>query len=478
MKAEVNSKVTRRAEFAGKFYAAGTEELQKEVKLFCQEGKPPLFPQKQPLALIVPHAGYIFSGKVAASGYNQLLPDQLPERVFILVSSHQYRFPGVSVFTSGNYETPLGPVQVDSLTGESLLKSDHLFINREEYHLREHSLEVQLPFLQHILGNQLRIVPLVLGIHDPEECRKLSKALQPWFNNKNLFVISSDFSHYPEYRDAINSDKATSEAILINSPQHLLKILEKNRKQKIPGLATSLCGWTSVLTLLYLTEGKSFSYQWIDYQNSGDQPQYGDHHRVVGYSAIAVYEDHNPDFSLTDKEKTDLLKLARQALRNFILTGHREIPEELPDTTKLPENCGAFVSIYIKGKLRGCIGRFENNGSLAATVCEVAVSSATDRRFAPVKPGELDNLSVEISVLSPLRKIDSPSEIVLGKHGIFIRKGWSTGTFLPQVAPKYGWSTEEMLERCSGEKAGIGREGWKTADLFVYEAIVFSDTQR
>ena len=140
---------------------------------------------------------------------------------------------------------------------------------------------------------------------------------------------------------------------------------------------------------------------------------------------------------------------------------------------KLDEKWGAFVSIYNGGKLRGCIGRFESSGSLPETVSEVATSAAVDRRFTPVSKKELDNLTIEISVLSPLKKISSPREIVLGKHGIYIKKGWSSGTFLPQVAGKYGWTVEEFLGRCSRDKAGIGWDGWKSAELYTFEAIVF-----
>ncbi len=475
MDTETNQKVTRQAEYAGKFYSGSAKELKAEVEKYCREGKPPLFPQRFPGALIVPHAGYVFSGKVAASGYNQMIPGHYPERVFILASSHQYAKSGVSVFSSGNYETPLGPVRVDTATAKELLTANDLFNDREEIHRREHSLEVQLPFLQHKLGNHLRVVPLVLGIRHPGDCLRLAEALQPWFNGKNLFVISSDFSHYPDYQNAQTTDKATSEAILSNSPEQLLKTLDHNSKLNIPGLATSLCGWTSVLTLLYLTAGKTFSYHWADYQNSGDQPLFGDHHRVVGYSSIAVYEEQNSTFSLTEPEKMKLLELADRALRKFIVTGSREKEAFETCSGKLLEKGGAFVSIYIGGKLRGCIGRFENGDSLADAVHDSAVSAATDRRFSPVSPEELNDLTIEISVLSPLRKISSPEEIEPGRHGIYIRKDWSSGTFLPQVADKYGWTTRELLERCARDKAGIGKEGWKTAELFVYEAIVFSN---
>jgi AmmeMemoRadiSam system protein B/AmmeMemoRadiSam system protein A len=473
MEPELIKKVTRQAAFSGKFYPGSGKKLQSEIENLCVEAKQLTDPEHAPLALMVPHAGYVFSGKVAASAYNQLLPGIFPKLVFILASSHYHHFPGVSVYCSGNYETPLGPVDVDIETGRKLLVDNPLFSNHEEVHANEHSLEVQLPFLQYKLGRNVKIVPLILGSQQPEESLKLAEALRPYFTSDNLFVISSDLSHYPCYNDAVHTDRATTESILTNSPGNLMKVLEKNKKQMIPGLATSLCGWTSVLALLYLTEGRSYSYQWIDYQNSGDQPLYGDHNRVVGYSAVAVYGNDAGEFSLTAGEKQTLLNIAEKAIRNNVLSGKRNSGDNVDYSGKPDKNWGAFVSIYNGGKLRGCIGRFENCGSLSETVGEVAASAAADRRFTPVTKDELDDLSIEISVLSPLKRISSSREIVLGKHGIYIKKGWSSGTFLPQVAGKYEWTADEFLGRCSRDKAGIGWDGWKSAELYTYEAIVF-----
>jgi len=386
-------------------------------------------------------------------------------------------FQGASVYCSGDYETPMGLVAVDVETGKELINRNTLFSDREDAHLQEHSLEVQLPFLQKRLGASFKLVPVILGTQKPEECRRLAETLRPYFNPENLFIISSDFSHYPDYDDAVNTDRATTLAILSGSPEKLMTTLENNKQKKIPGLATSLCGWTSVLTLLYIAKGDNYTWEWIDYQNSGDQPEYGDHGRVVGYSAIAVYLNKEDHFSLTPGEKEQLLHIARESIRQKVTSGNRGEVDETLLTGHLAARHGAFVSVYVSGKLRGCIGSFKSEMPLAAIVQQVAASAACDRRFEPVSEEELEKLSVEISVISPLKKIGSPDEIILGKHGIYIKKGWSTGTFLPQVAEKYGWTKEEFLSRCSADKAGIGRDGWKTAELYIYEAIVFDDRQ-
>ena len=144
----------------------------------------------------------------------------------------------------------------------------------------------------------------------------------------------------------------------------------------------------------------------------------------------------------------------------------------------LNSRCGAFVSLKKDGQLRGCIGRFTADIPLCQVVQQMAIASATqDYRFSPVVPDELSNIDIEISVLSPMQKITSIDEIQLGVHGIYMTKGGKSGTFLPQVATETGWTLEEFLGHCARDKAGIGWEGWKTADLFIYSALVFGEKE-
>lgn len=462
---------------AGKFYPAEKEQLTQEVNSCFREAAPLQAELGNPQALISPHAGYVFSGKVAASAFNQIPEGFRPNRVFVLASSHQMHFGGASVYCAGDYETPLGTIPVDRQLAQILATSGNLFSDRTDAHQFEHSLEVQLPFLQKKLGGDFKLVPIILGVQRAEECRQIAEALRPWFVPENLFVVSSDFSHYPSYHEAVKTDRTTTEAILSNSPENLLKTLEKNRQAKVPGLVTSLCGWTSVLTLLYLTEGKKYRFRWVGYQNSGDQPLYGEHNRVVGYSAIAVFSPEEERFTLSEEEKQQLLQLAEATVKETVVSGRRK--EFVGDrfTGNLAEKAGAFVSIYVDGKLRGCIGSFAGDFSLAEVVNRAAASAVNDRRFEPLSEEELDRLSIEISVLTPLKQIDSPGDIELGRHGIYIRKGYMSGTFLPQVAEKYGWTLEEFLGRCSRDKAGLGWNGWKSAELYTYEAIIFSSSK-
>jgi len=296
-------------------------------------------------------------------------------------------------------------------------------------------------------------------------------------------VVSSDFSHYPSYAEANEADQATCDAIVSNDPDTFLKFLDSYKKNKVANLATNCCGWTSVITLLYLTtDDMRYTYTPLFYQNSGDS-RYGDKQQVVGYWAIAVTESEEgsssgSEFVFSDTEKKVLLEIARNTVDSYIRNG--KVPKVDTDgfTENLMMRTGAFVTLKKKGKLRGCIGRFSAEIPLYQVIQKMAVASSTqDYRFSRVQPDEIENLEIEISVLSPMKKIDDIDEIELGKHGIYIKKGRSAGTFLPQVATETGWSKEEFLGHCASDKARIGWDGWKSAEVFTYEALVFSESE-
>jgi AmmeMemoRadiSam system protein B/AmmeMemoRadiSam system protein A len=471
-------KSIREPQFAGQFYPGGKAGLSNQLSAFFEQSEK--FTQHIPYhrslqALIVPHAGYVFSGQVAASGFQQIPQNTKYKRVFVLASSHRHSFDGAALFCSGNYATPLGEIEVDADLSNQLLQSSDLFIDSPKAHENEHSIEVQLPFLQHRLGSNFLLVPILLGTHKAGTCKKIADVLKKWFTPENLWVISTDFSHYPGYEHARMVDEFTASAICENNPAKLLDVLNENKNLKIENLATSLCGWTSVITLQYMTENKDFVYEKINYQNSGDAKLNDGKDRVVGYWSIAVYAKSN-ELRISEQEKNELLEKARASISHFVKKGRVAKIIAPVRNGILNEAMGAFVSIYVGGKLRGCIGGFARKKTLNVLVQEMAVSASHDRRFDPIKPDELDQMEIEISVLSPLKKADSVDEIELGKHGIYIKQGNNSGTFLPQVAAKTGWSIEDFLGHCSRDKAGLGWEGWKTAEVFVYEAIVFRST--
>ena len=484
---------TREPVVAGQFYPGRSDELSAElIKLFSEAEEKKC--KGDVLAIVSPHAGYVFSGGVAASSFNQINTKKKYNNIFVIGSSHRISFDGASIFNKGNYETPLGIVNVDLKVANNLINKYSCFKFRSDAHAFEHSLEVQLPFLQHIMETEYTIVPIVIATQYPETCREIAKALKPYFNADNLFVISTDFSHYPSYEEACKVDNLTADAIISGNPDKLLSTLKSNARMNVSNLATSLCGWTSVLALMYLTEdADDIKYCPVQYKNSGDARYYGDKSRVVGYYSIAVAKEiegtlpedksekedqKKKDFELTGKDKKILLDIARGTVEDYV--NKRTIPKINPKgfSENLLTHTGAFVTLHKHGKLRGCIGRFEPDIELYKVVQEMAISAATrDYRFSPVKPEELDDIDIEISVLTPLRKIDSADEIQLGKHGIYIKKGYSSGTFLPQVATQTGWNIEKFLGHCSRDKAGIGWDGWKDADLYTYEALIFSEKE-
>jgi AmmeMemoRadiSam system protein B/AmmeMemoRadiSam system protein A len=464
---------------AGQFYPGDKSSLAATVdKLF--QGEHIRKTAKTPMALIVPHAGYTYSGGVAASGFLQLDPNSEFDNIFLLGASHHAAFEGASVYASGDFLTPLGKVPVNRELAKSLMHSSPVFLDREDAHLEEHSLEVQLPFLQRRLKHPFRIVPIILGTQSPETCAKIAEVLKPYFTPRNLFVISTDFSHYPRYADAVAADRVTADAVVTNKPDRLIAALVANDRKGVPNLLTSMCGWPAVYTLLKITEGdRTLHYQKILYRNSGDAKG-GDSSQVVGYCSIAVTKEApSGEFQLTPRERRELLAIARQAVEDQVRTGRvsEVAPEKLTPALRTP--CGAFVTLKKHGDLRGCIGRFDADEPLYSVVQQMAVAAATqDYRFPPVQQGELKSLEFEISVLTPLRRISSPEEIEMGKHGIYIRKGNHSGTFLPQVAQETGWSRDEFLGHCAQDKAGLGWDGWKDAELSVYEAIVFSEKEQ
>ncbi len=478
--------VDRDAIVAGSFYPDNPDALKAQLESLFAQAEPArpageyVKTHDNVLAIIAPHAGYVYSGKVAASSFNQIDPDKEYENIFVITSSHRVMFKGASIYNQGDYITPLGKVKVNKELATKLIEENSIFVYNEEVHSSEHSLEVQLPFLQYKLKKEFQIVPIVTGTQTLGEVKKIAEILYPYFNENNLFIISSDFSHYPKYKDALIVDKKTGDAITANSVAKLVVAINENASANIPNLATSLCGWPAVLTLLNITEKHpEMQVIQVDYQNSGDA--LADKSRVVGYHSIIFAKKKVKDMSenqfiITDQEKEVLLKIARNTIDEYI--ENKKIPhiDGSDITNTMKSECGAFVTLHKEGALRGCIGCFTADEPLYAIVQKMAIAAATeDHRFSVVKKDEMKEIDLEISVLTPLKKINSIDEIEMGKHGIYIKKGFATGTFLPQVATETGWTKEEFLGYCSRNKAGIGWEGWKEADIYIYEALVFGE---
>jgi len=469
--------VNRQAKFAGSFYPAQRSALESQLQALFLEARA-LESYGSVQTIIVPHAGYEYSGIVAASGYKSIPADASYDNIFIIASSHREHFKGVSVYSAGNYLTPLGEAKVNRDLAQALIKRNDNIVFNPRAHDREHSIEVQIPYLQYHFEELPPLVPLVMGTSSIAEARDLASALLPWFTPRNLFIISSDFSHYPSYEEARTVDKYTADAILTKDPERFYKALGNKSNRSVENLSTPTCGWSSIMTMLYMANRvPELGLSPVLYQNSGDS-KIGDKERVVGYWAITGSEKHQEEqsYSLNATDMQHLLEISRSALVSYINRG--ELPPLDPDTLSpvLREAAGAFVSLYMGGRLRGCVGNFTPTDPLYAVVEGMAIAAATrDHRFAPVEEPDLKYIEIEISVLTPLRKIQSIEEFEMGRHGIYMLKDGHSGTFLPQVAEGRSWTAEEFLGHCAKDKAGIGWDGWKDADLFVYEAIIFRE---
>ena len=462
--------VVRPATQANRFYTGDARELSEEVDSFLALHRGATI-YHHVAAVIVPHAGYYFSGRVAASAYMSVPADQPYKRIFLLGPSHHEWLDGASVNTEADYyATPLGNVKVDRETARSISDADSVFSYQPKAHDREHCLEVQLPFLQRRLGDVPPIVPIIISTNDFNKLKRIAHVLKPYFTEENLFVISSDFSHYPSYEDACEVDALTGKAIETGSVEAFIAALEQNARSGKRNLATSACGELAIATLMLMMDG-SYEVKHLMYQNSGDADNH-DHSRVVGYHSFAIVRKSDAGFALSDDEKRLLKEIALTSIKDSL--AGKEISHSSPLTTHLSAKCGAFVSLQKHGRLRGCIGHFGEDIPLHEIVAEMARAAAfEDPRFMPVTADELADIDIEISVLTPMRRIESLDEFELHRHGIYIRKGYRSGTFLPQVADEVNWTKEEFVSHCAQDKAGIGWDGWKDAELYVYEAIVF-----
>lgn len=478
------NQVNRNPAVSGTFYPADKESLTNDLSILFQNSAK-TFTGSVIRAIISPHAGYVFSGKIAASAVSTISPEADYSNVFIIGSSHRLSFNGASVYNIGDFITPLGVARVNREIGDSLIKDSGVFSSNIKAHSNEHSIEVQIPLLQYYFKKEIPIVPIIIGTGEINTLKEIAITLKPWFSKENLFIISSDFSHYPTYNDALETDSRTAQAILTGDPENLQKILKLNAGKDIPGLATSMCGWSSGLILMYLAQfEKGLEFKKVAYSNSGDSP-YGDKKEVVGYMAIALTdkvhknefykETLEADFMFTDTEKSKLISIARESLNSLFNDSPPLIdPDELPDA--LRKNLAAFVSLRVGKNLRGCIGTLKPSAPLYKTIIDMSVAAASeDTRFDPIGKDEITKVHIEISVLGTLRKTDDINEIELGKHGIYIKKGNHNGIMLPQVPINQGWNLEEFLGHTSRDKAGIGWLGWKKAEIYIFEAYVIEE---
>jgi AmmeMemoRadiSam system protein B/AmmeMemoRadiSam system protein A len=479
----------REAAVAGIFYPGRKEDLAKAVDQYLSDVKP--VPIGNLRGLICPHAGYEFSGPVAAIAYKQLAGRDV-DTVIVMAPSHYADFEGASIPDAGAYQTPLGAVALSPRT-EKLVKTPPFVRNppcqvarpgwwrqapkelppfgEDTPHTWEHSLEVQLPFLQRTL-KEFTIVPIVFGRADPE---KAADALAPFLDEKTILVASSDLSHFYPYDAALQLDASCIRAICDLDVEWME--------------GEEACGKLPILTLMHLAKKNKWQAKLLDYRNSGDTS--GDKSRVVGYAAIAFFQPEKgkppaeaPTSQLTPEEGEVLLELAAKTVQQVVQHGTQPSVDlaDLPESLREPRAC--FVTLNKEGQLRGCIGSIFPREPLGRAVVGRARSAATeDSRFPRVKPEELEQLEIEVSVLTvPGRlEFESPDDLLRKLRpevdGVVLRLGRRQATYLPQVWEKIP-DAETFLTHLS-EKAGLWPDAWKSpnAMILVYQVQAFQQSE-
>jgi len=468
-----NPQSVRQPGVAGSFYPADPKALSAMIDdMLAHASAPPI--NDPILAVVAPHAGYQFSGPVAAYTYATLKGRKF-SRVVVIAPSHYEAFDFTSVYDGDAYVTPLGTVPVDKTFANKLAKMGSTIRLSSRGHVptkegSEHALEVELPWLQRVLGS-FELVPVVMGDQSYESSRALGVALAKLIqNNDTLIVASSDLSHYHPYDDAVTIDHKTLNALQAWDYFSM--------SQNFGMRVWEACGGAPIVAAMIAAERMGANQAVVlKYANSGDTA--ADHSRVVGYSAVALVKTQHQQatgqpFSVGAHDKTELLALARKSVEQAVR--ERKTYEPAASSSEsLNQERGAFVTLKKSGELRGCIGYTSAVKPLYLTVRDTATLAALrDSRFQPVSASELGQLEYEISVLSPLRRVLDVRQIKVGQHGWLMKNGDDQGLLLPQVPVEQGWERQKFLEQTC-VKAGMRPACWKdeNTDIFMFTAVVF-----
>ena len=474
---------------AGRFYPGEARALEAAVEAYLADALPPR--PERPLAMISPHAGYIYSGQICADAFRQASGHDYDVVVIIGPNHRASGFDGVSIHDGDGYRTPLGVAEIDTDLARGLRETDPRFGYTPDAHRHEHSVEVQIPFVQ-ILFPGTPIVTAVMGSRDPGLCADFGHALARVLRGRRpLIVASSDLSHYPAYDDACESDAAVLRAVASLDPDAVRLAVDRQIRRRHPGLSTCACGLGPILAAMTAAADLGATgARVVSYANSGDSAV-GDPDEVVGYGAIVLTaggapgEDAalarparaGPQAELSDDDRAALLAIARKTIAQYLESGTTPLARGFsPAVNRLQ---GAFVTLNKGGRLRGCIGHMAEDAPLGRTVGAMALQAAFhDRRFPSLKAGELPDVEIEISVLTPFRPVPGPEAIVVGRDGVVLRKRGRSAVYLPQVATEQGWNRDQMLDHLC-RKAGLEPGDWRRgAELLTFQAEVFSEKER
>ncbi|MBN2015109.1 MAG: AmmeMemoRadiSam system protein B [Candidatus Altiarchaeota archaeon] len=454
-------KYVRESVIAGSWYPESKDALSRQLEGFFSKA------EKQELgrikALVVPHAGYAYSGQVAAHAFKQIEGGDY-DTVIILAPSHHYPLDGVSISNYTHYKTPLGEVKISSLA-KKLREESKLISTIPDAHSKEHSAEIEIPFLQYSL-KEFEIVPVIVGRMSRDEIDEFSDLIIKHLDERTLIVASTDLSHYHPYNEALTLDNYCVESIVA---------LDDAKAE-----GCEMCGYFPVLVTMEIAEKLNWSTKLLKYMNSGDVT--GDRSGVVGYASIAFYSgEEKPGEELSEKQKKYLLEVARDTVELYVGEGKKFEPKT--DDPKLREKKGVFVTLEKNGQLRGCIGHLEPIQPLYLDVRDNAINAAfNDPRFSPVTANELDDIEIEVSVLTlpELITADSPEEylerIQPGVDGIILDYKGRGATYLPQVWEQIPEKEDFLSSLCN--KAFLPSDCWRKPDvkIYRYKVIAFKES--
>lgn len=441
---------------AGSFYPADKSKLAAEVDGYLAQGGT-ASGEGRLLALVAPHAGYIYSGHVAGHSYSRIKGKDI-RTVILMGPAHHAVVNGAVIYSGGGLRTPLGVVPVNDSLARSLANDQSGVKMAADPFSREHSLEVQLPFLQRAL-KEFNVVPILVGRMTSGSYRHLADGIAAILKKDEhaLLVISTDLSHYHNSEKAGKMDRKVLDAAERLATGELEKVLM--------GGEGEMCGAGAVLYGLAAARGAGATEgELYQYADSGDVS--GDKSYVVGYGALGFYRRN-----LSEATRSRILSLAKETVASHV--SGKPLPAWSGDDRRMKSDGAVFVTLKEKsGRLRGCIGSMQATVPLYRSVIENAVAAASkDPRFRPVTPDELAGLSVEVTVLSPMEPLGGIEEISIGRDGLYLDAGIRSSVFLPQVPVEQGWNLQTYLAELT-MKAGLPPDGWKRGKLYRFGAEI------
>lgn len=470
-----------RSQLAGTWYPGKPEQLSREIRGYLD----PVQPQDigNIIALLLPHAGYRYSGSVAAHAVKHIA-GRTYSRVVVIGPSHRMALQdAVSIPDVSHIETPLGLIEVDRELAQKLWR-EPAFQSHPHAHMGEHSVQIEFPFLQEALGD-FKALPMVCGQLDARSAEAIASVLLRHIDAETLLVISSDFTHYGHafgYVPFHDDIPESLERLDFGAFGFIQKKDGVGFLDYVDQTGATICGRSPIAVLLAMLPDDA-EVRMMKYETSGHST--GDWSHCVSYVSAVASGRWNipcsdgvhcePELELSESDKIGLLRLARHTIEKKLGV---ESDCAIEITPPMQDIMGAFVTLHEHGQLRGCIGEIIPRRELYKAVEDQAVNAAFhDPRFPRLQRDELAEIDIEISALTVPHRVNSFADIEIGRHGILLEKGGHSAVFLPQVATEQGWTLEETLTHLC-RKAGLGSNDWESGCRFqVFEAIVFGENR-